>query len=118
MIGKIESVVMDCPDAEALASFYAELLGGEVVVNDGGWVEIGLPTGRPLLAFQQVDGYRKPNWPSQDVPQQFHIDVKVDDLDVGEQAILTIGATKTGDEHATYRVYLDPAGHPFCLVLG
>ena len=40
----------------------------------------------------------------------------VDDLDTGEKAVLDLGATK--HEHQpgqTFRVFLDPAGHPFCL---
>ena len=40
----------------------------------------------------------------------------VDDLDVGERAVVELGATKA--EHqpgTTFRVFLDPAGHPFCL---
>lgn len=118
MIGSIESVVLDCPDPASLARFYAELLGGEIVVDDNDWTEVALPSGRPLLAFQQVVGYNPPQWPGQDVPQQFHIDVIVADLDAGEAEVLRLGATKTGDEHPTFRVYLDPAGHPFCLVTG
>ena len=38
------------------------------------------------------------------------------DLDAGEAAVLDLGATK--HEHQpgkTFRVFLDPAGHPFCL---
>ncbi len=60
--------------------------------------------------------YRAPEWPWQDVPQQSHLDVKVDDLDVGEAAVLAIGAVVTGSGTDTFRVYLDPGGHPFCLI--
>jgi hypothetical protein len=45
-----------------------------------------------------------------------HLDVMVEDLDVAEEAVLHLGATKA--EHqpgTTFRVFLDPAGHPFCL---
>ena len=101
-----------------MARFSAELLGGEIVGFDEGWTEVALPVTdhRPVLAFQRVDGYRAPEWPGQDVPQQAHLDVKVDDLDAGESAALAIGATATGATTPTFRVYLDPAGHPFCLV--
>jgi catechol 2,3-dioxygenase-like lactoylglutathione lyase family enzyme len=123
MIGSLDVVVLDCPDPAALARFYAELLGGtvegaEAVTPDDEWVEVTLPLAahRPLLAFQRVDDYRAPVWPGQDVPQQVHLDVKVDDLDAGERAVLAIGATATGEGTGTFRVYLDPAGHPFCLV--
>ncbi len=48
--------------------------------------------------------------------QQVHLDVMVDDLDAAEHAVLDLGAIK--HEHQpgeTFRVFLDPAGHPFCL---
>ncbi|MEA9984349.1 VOC family protein [Subtercola sp. RTI3] len=117
MIGTLDVVVVDCPDPERLADFYAELLGMQTVSRDADWCEI-VPPGdaRPFLAFQRADGYRAPQWPGQDVPQQLHLDVKVDDLDVGEQQVLAIGATLTGAGATTFRAYLDPAGHPFCLV--
>ncbi|MCS5716140.1 VOC family protein [Herbiconiux sp. CPCC 205716] len=118
MIGSLDVVVLDCPDTRALARFYAELIGGESVQDDPDWAEVLPPgaTGRPLLAFQRVDDYRAPDWPGQSVPQQLHLDVKVADLDEGERAVLAIGATPTGSGTDTFRVYLDPAGHPFCLV--
>ncbi|WP_439689101.1 VOC family protein [Curtobacterium sp. SP.BCp] len=118
MIGTLDVVVLDCPDPRALARFYVELLGGEIVASDEDWAEIALPFTdlRPILAFQQVADYRAPEWPGQDVPQQSHLDVKVDDLDAGETAVLAIGATATGSGTETFRVYLDPAGHPFCLI--
>ncbi|WP_435887960.1 VOC family protein [Streptomyces niveus] len=47
-----------------------------------------------------------------------HIDVKVPDLDVAEPQVLALGATLVdgSDKPVGYRVYADPAGHPFCLV--
>jgi hypothetical protein len=45
-----------------------------------------------------------------------HLDVIVDDLDAGETAVLGLGATKHAHQPGTtFRVFLDPAGHPFCL---
>ncbi|GAA3342788.1 VOC family protein [Curtobacterium pusillum] len=118
MIGTLDGIVLDCPDPGALARFYADLIGGEVRESEDDWAELvpDVPGPRPLLAFQQVDDYRAPEWPGQRVPQQLHLDVKVDDLDAGEAAVLAIGATATGEGEDSFRVYLDPAGHPFCLV--
>lgn len=118
MIGTLDVVVVDCPDPRTLARFYAELIGGEVVGDDEEWAEVVPPSAdhRPILAFQRVDDYRAPEWPGQGVPQQMHLDVKVSDLDDGEAAVLAIGATTTGSTTPTFRVYLDPAGHPFCLI--
>lgn len=85
---------------------------------DPDWAEM-VPQGggRPIIAFQRVDDYNPPHWPNQDVPQQMHLDVKVEDFATAEQAVLELGATKTGSETPTFRVYLDPAGHPFCLIM-
>jgi hypothetical protein len=82
-----------------------------------GWADIRADYGH-TISFQQVEGYNPPVWPGQDVPQQTHLDVIVDDLDEGEKAVLELGATK--HEHqpgTTFRVFLDPAGHPFCLCI-
>lgn len=119
MIGSLDVIVLDCPDTRALARFWAEVLGGEIVQFDEDWAEVVLPIegNRPLLAFQHVDDYRAPEWPGQVVPQQIHLDVKVEDLDAGETAVLAIGATATGEGSDGFRVYLDPAGHPFCLIV-
>jgi len=117
MIGSLESLVIDCPDPQALARFYSKLIGADIVGFDPDWAEIVPPASpRPLIAFQRVDDYTPPQWPGQDVPQQMHLDIKVDDLDVGEALVLELGATKAGSDTPTFRVYLDPAGHPFCLV--
>ena len=107
--------VIDCPDPAALASFYAQLLGWETKVDDsGGWASAWGEGGG--LEFQRVEDYRAPQWPGQDVPQQSHLDVTVDDLDAAEAATLDLGATKHEVQPGkTFRVFLDPAGHPFCL---
>jgi hypothetical protein len=47
-----------------------------------------------------------------------HLDLSVPDLDAGEMAVLQVGAVKHAHQPAPdeFRVFLDPAGHPFCLV--
>jgi hypothetical protein len=114
-IARFPSFVIDCPDAAALAGFYGALLDWPVKV-DGDWAEIRPADGGNCISFQQVEGYRPPQWPGQEVPQQLHLDVIVDDLDGAEPAVLALGATKAGHQPGTsFRVFLDPAGHPFCL---
>ena len=108
------SFVLDCPDPEALAGFYGALLGWEVTAS-AEWGEI---RGGPdqCICFQPVEDYTPPAWPGQGVPQQVHLDVMVGDLDAGEAAVLEFGATKPDHQPGTtFRVFLDPAGHPFCL---
>ncbi|HEV2426732.1 MAG TPA: VOC family protein [Acidimicrobiales bacterium] len=116
-------VALDCPDALALAGFYSELTGlpveplGDFPPEDVTWIEL-VHDGGPTIAFQKIDGYVTPTWPEGPVPQQLHLDFDVDDLDQGEAFVLSIGATKHPHQPGTtFRVYLDPVGHPFCLVL-
>jgi catechol 2,3-dioxygenase-like lactoylglutathione lyase family enzyme len=109
-------VVLDCPDPNALAAFYAEVLGG-TVEDQGEWVDLKLPGGGPSLAFQAAPGFVPPQWPAADRSQQFHLDLDVEDLDAAEAAVLALGAKPLDaeDRTRTFRVYADPAGHPFCL---
>ncbi|OIJ63803.1 VOC family protein [Streptomyces mangrovisoli] len=108
-------VVLDCPDPGALAGFYAQVLGG-TPEGDADWVDLEVPGGR-VLAFQAAPGHQPPAWPAPDASQQFHLDLVVEDLDAAEQGVLALGAKPldTGDRARTWRVYADPAGHPFCL---
>jgi len=107
-------VMLDCPDAKSLSAFYAELLGKPVTYEGEGVAMIGEDGAQPVL-FQQVADYRAPQWPDPAYPQQFHLDVTVDDVDAAEAAALSIGATSLGSAGENWRVYADPAGHPFCL---
>lgn len=115
-IGRLHSVVIDCPDPRALAAFYERLSGLERVEDTDEWVT--LETGGARVAFQRVERYVPPRWPDPGAPQQMHLDVVVDDLDVAEEQVLALGATllEGSDKPIGFRVYADPAGHPFCLV--
>ncbi|MDG4786868.1 VOC family protein [Micromonospora sp. WMMD1102] len=108
-------VMLDCPDAKALSLFYAELLGKPVTYEGDGMAMIGDDGAQPLL-FQQVADYSPPRWPDPAHPQQFHLDVRVDDVAAAEPAALALGATRLPGEGDNWRVYADPAGKPFCFV--
>jgi catechol-2,3-dioxygenase len=108
-------VMLDCPDAKALSNFYAELLGKPVTYEADGKAMIGYDGAQPVL-FQQVESYTPPRWPDPAHPQQFHLDVRVDDVESAERAALAIGATRLPGNGENWRVYADPAGKPFCLV--
>lgn len=115
MIGKLHAWILDCPDPSALAEFYQRILGGAVESDDDHWVELVLPGGGPGLSFQRCPGHVPPRWPSEDGDQQAHLDVEVADFDVAHEQLLAIGARHV-ETHDDFRVYLDPAGHPFCTV--
>lgn len=117
-IAKFSVVALDCPDPMELALFYQGIVGGEVATepDDDEWVELEIPDASPI-AFQRVARYVAPQWPDGE-PQQAHLDFAVDDLNDGETAVLALGARKTTYQPAPdrWRVFLDPVGHPFCLV--
>lgn len=117
-IAKLSLTALDCPDPRALAQFYSALTGWPVDGDDtGDWVQLR-SDGEVTLAFQQVPDFRRPQWPGSEQPQQLHVDFDVPDLDAGEEQVLAIGARKAEHQPGTsFRVYLDPVGHPFCLVL-
>jgi predicted enzyme related to lactoylglutathione lyase len=114
--------VLDCPDPRALAEFYAAVLDWKIEEqedDEGSWIDLVGPNGHKL-AFQLSEGYQPPRWPSTDRPQQLHLDLDVEraQLDSAEQRVLALGAKLLeGDDggRRSFRVYADPAGHPFCL---
>lgn len=112
----LSAVAIDCPDPLTLARFYSELTGWPIEDEPHrDWVALVSP--HPVsIDFQRVDDYVAPAWPSTDPPQQLHLDFEVADLDAGEERVLAIGATKAEVQPGTtFRVFLDPVGHPFCL---
>ncbi|MFI9755332.1 VOC family protein [Streptomyces collinus] len=123
MIADLQCVVLDCPEPVELAVFYRSLLGGTVNQPDrrwalsDAWATLHTASG-VVLAFQRVTPFRPPAWPDPARPQQFHLDFGVADLDRAEEQVLTQGATllDAGGGGRSWRIYADPAGHPFCLV--
>ncbi len=115
-IARFSLVALDCPDPQRLAQFYMAITGWEMAFDNGRWVQLRSGQGA-TLAFQHAPDHRPPTWPDGDPPQQLHLDFDVPDLDEGEARVLEIGARKAAVQPSEeFRVFLDPAGHPFCLV--
>lgn len=125
----LDLIVLDCPDTFELGRFYSELLGWPIedgsdrdwltLVPPGGVVAKTNPDGRSTLAFQRIDDWVRPTWPGGEHPQQFHLDFAVSDIDASEPSVIALGARRhehQPSEEGSFRVYVDPAGHPFCLV--
>jgi catechol 2,3-dioxygenase-like lactoylglutathione lyase family enzyme len=109
------AATIDAPDAPALARFYADLLGMEVTY-EGPEGALIAGDGKSVM-FQQVSGYTPPQWPDPAHPQQAHLDIIVEDLDAGQARALELGASRLNAGGERFRVFADPAGHPFCLTL-
>jgi hypothetical protein len=117
-VGGFIATNIDCPDPAELAAFYHALGGGEITYSSEQYASVTLKGGA-VLYFQQIDGHRRPTWPDSGVPQQYHLDFYVDDLDKAEAELRGHGAGRPEFQPAPdrYRVLTDPAGHPFCVCL-
>ncbi|ONI86752.1 glyoxalase [Saccharothrix sp. ALI-22-I] len=115
---KLSATVLDAPDAQALARFYRDLLGWPLGDDEPGWATLVPPDSGAGLSFQTESHYRRPTWPAGNTDQQMmaHLDIEVDDLDTaGAHAVATGAILADFQPQDDVRVYLDPAGHPFCL---
>ena len=127
--------VLDATDVRSLAEFYRDLLGLRYRPGDeapvGGepdtadWLVLTDDAGNRKLAFQRTDQLPRSTWPAPDVPQQMHIDYTVPDvaaLERQKERALALGATlrydRSDDEKEPLYVFADPAGHPFCILVG
>lgn len=114
------STVLGAPNARQLADFYLRLLGWEIEYEEDDWVVIRAVEGVGRLAFQTESAYVRPVWPAKpgDQQMQMHLDIKVDDLETAGAHAVSVGAVLADFQpQDDVRVYLDPAGHPFCLYL-
>ncbi len=111
---------IEAPDPEALAAFYSQLLEWPVVHQEPGTSVVAAPQGSIYVVFQQADDYVPPVWPPADGQQRtmMHFDFQVGDLDSAVAEAVELGARLAEDQpQDNVRVLLDPAGHPFCVVL-
>lgn len=120
-VARFSLVAIDTADPLALAEFYSRITGWPVDPIPAGqewWVQLRAPHG-VVLAFQLDADHADPGWPDGDPPQQMHLDFDVDDLDAAEAEVIALGAHKAAHQPKPqfWRVFTDPAGHPFCLVL-
>ncbi|QNK81853.1 VOC family protein [Nakamurella sp. PAMC28650] len=130
----IRQVVLDCPDARALAEFYRQLFGlryrqgdeppaaGEPDPRGRDWLVLRDPGGSMGVAFQQVPDLPALTWPTGSRPQMLHLDTTVPtaaDLTLQVGRAIELGARqlydRSDDPEEPLFVLADPAGHPFCL---
>lgn len=117
----LASITLDSDDALRLAEFWGEFLGLpiEYQAEDGSAIALRGPG--LFLSCVRVDGYQPPVWPGRDGAsnQQVHLDLQVPDLDAGTERAIDLGArlATLQPQPDMWRVLLDPAGHPFCLML-
>ena len=94
--------------------FCNALLGWDVAHRERDYAMLTGPA--HALGFGRVEGYVAPGWPNEHGSKQFHLDLAVEDLDAAAEHAVSLGATLADPQPGeTWRVLLDPAGHPFCL---
>ncbi len=130
----ILQTVLDAADPRATAEFYRQMFGlhyrpgdepppaGEPDENGQDWLVLLMQDGSRSLAFGKADDVAGTTWPEPGVPQQMHLDTSVssvDQLERQHERALGLGARlrfdRTDDPDEPLRVYVDPAGHLFCI---
>jgi catechol 2,3-dioxygenase-like lactoylglutathione lyase family enzyme len=117
---RFTAVVLETPDPQGLARFYARLLGWPLRDDTPEWATLRRADGGTGLSFQLDPEHVPPVWPPRPgAPRmQAHLDLEVDDLEAACALAEEAGARPLGgseDAHEVVRVFADPAGHPFCL---
>jgi hypothetical protein len=126
-IGWIREIVLDSAEPWKLARFWAKLLGGTPVEWYPGWVTLEPPPYGQRLSFQGTAETGGGSAGSDSRGPVVHFDVLVSDLAGAHEQVLASGGVFRGEhvspragpggELISWRVYRDPAGHSFCLVI-
>lgn len=116
-VATLKMFTLDSSDARRDARFWAAVLGWDIAQEHDEYAMLGGPGGI-ALGFGLVPDHQAPGWPNAHGSKQFHFDLAVDDLDAGVAKCVELGATFPDEQPGdTWRVLLDPSGHPFCLTL-
>lgn len=114
---KLDGITLDCSkkDVAAMVEFYGRLTGftSDPLSEDTMPAVFG-----PNLSinFQPVEGYRRPTFPTEERGQMIHLDFFVEDLEEAKAYARSIGAEEAPEQFGdSWHIFLDPAGHPFCL---
>ena len=112
----IAMITLDCAEIVPLAEFWREALGYEQVSSDGESYAMLKGGDGPALGLGRIEGYQAPGWPNEHGSKQFHLDLAAEDVEAEAERLVGLGATLVDPQPGeTWRVLLDPAGHPFCV---
>lgn len=119
----LETVILECRDMDTLVDFYSGFLGWPVVYREDEFIRLQSPDSPTGIAVQYAEDYIPPVWPSETEKQQMmaHLDFGVDRKGLQEAVDKAVGLgakiaeTQYGGD--AWITLLDPAGHPFCLLI-
>jgi len=116
MTTSIAMITLDCAEVGPVADFWRAALGYEQVAGDGENYAMLKTENGPALGLGKVEDYQSPGWPNERGSKQFHLDLAAEDIDAETERLVGLGATLAEPQPGeTWRVLLDPAGHPFCV---
>ena len=115
-VARIAMITLDCAEVAPAAEFWSAVLGWHVAVSTEDYAMLTAPDGAPALGLGRVEGHVPPSWPDEGGRKQFHLDLAVSDVAAATERALALGARLADPQPGgTWRVLVDPAGHPFCL---
>lgn len=120
----LKTVILECNNIEQLIDFYSKFLDWPVVLKRNEFIRIQSPeSGMGIEAHYSKD-YVTPFWPSETGKQQMmaHLDFGVNDKTALQEMCdkaVKLGAkiAETQYGNGKWITLLDPAGHPFCIVI-
>ena len=109
------AVTIDAPDASALGRFYGELTGMDIAY-DGPEGAMLAGDGRNVM-FQQIgDVHRRRAGPTRPTRSRPTSTWRSATWTPAEAEAVKLGASRLEGGGERFRVFADPAGHPFCFV--
>ncbi len=116
-VASLKMLTLDSSDARRDAKFWSAVLGWEIAHEQDEYAMLTGPGGI-ALGLGTLPDHQPPGWPNVHGTKQFHLDLAVDELDEAVTACVDLGASFPDEQPGqTWRVLLDPSGHPFCLTL-
>ena len=116
-VATLKMVTLDSTDARRDARFWSSVLGWEVAHEQDEYAMLTGPGG-VALGLGVVPDHEPPSWPNPRGTKQFHFDLAVDDIEAAARECVDLGASLPDEQPGeSWRVLLDPSGHPFCLTL-
>ena len=108
----IAALAIDCENPPALAEFWRQILGGEVVVDEDGDAELRSPERKGIrLDFLKVPERKT-------LKNRLHLDLRARDYDAAVAEAVRLGATYADDiyDGDEWQVLRDPEGNEFCIL--
>lgn len=110
---RLGMITVDTTDALALARWWADQLGGEIIAENDGWfVMVRIGEGSPILSFQKVEDPTPGK-------NRVHLDLTATDVKAETERLVEAGASMIGehtmDEGFAWTVLADPDGNQFCV---